>query len=697
MAEYLLEIGCEEIPATMVESAVDALADALARRLTEEGLGGSGRTAYGGPRRLAVIVHDLLERQPDRDEHLTGPPVARAFDADDKPTRAAIGFAAKLGIDPTELERVETKKGWVVAGTCHVAGRSAGDVIADIVPEVVRALAFRKTMRWGTGAHRFVRAIRSVVSLLDDAIVPLELGGVRAGRTSFGHRFLGDRRVTLATATDYVDALAGQSVIVASSERHERIASALVEMARAAGGVVDQDEALLDEVTHLVEFPSVVCGQFDAGYLELPAEILVTSMKHHQKCFPIRDQASDRLRPAFLAVANVPDTEGHVQRGYERVLHARLADARFFWTEDRKRELATRIPELDRLILQERLGSYGAKVTRIIELVEAVSDHYGADLDAGAARAAARLAKADLGTDMVGEFPELQGICGGLYLQAEGRPEAVWRAVYEHYRPASLDEPAATSPIGAALAIADRLDTLVGCFGVGLVPTGTRDPLGLRRAAHGVIRTLLDHEWAGRLEPLLERSADLHQATPGAEQASSGLTPLCDYLRDRMSHALRADGHRADTVEAVLSGVPIDPVDARRRAAALTAARAEPDFAEVSTIFKRVANITGDGGVGEHEPIESRPDEERRLYDCYLDVRERATTATANARYGEAIGCLRDLARPLHEFFEAVLVMDPDLVVRENRLRLLRAIGGLAGPIANFACLQVERERGRRD
>jgi glycyl-tRNA synthetase beta chain len=548
-------------------------------------------------------------------------------------------------------------------------------------------------MRWGSLEVRFVRAIRSLVSLLDERVVEFEVAGVRAGRNSFGHRFLGARVVPLARAQDYVEALRREHVVVEVAERRRAIEAELHDLAGKNGGVADPDLDLIAEVIHLVEEPHVVAGRFDPAYLELPPEVLVTSIKHHQKGFPIWAEPGQRLAPAMLAVANIPDVEGHVARGTERVLNARLADARFFWREDRKIPLVERLPKLERVVFHEKLGTYAAKTRRLEALAPLVAHHLGLGEEAaGAAAAAASRAKADLVTGMVGEFAELQGVIGGLYLAAEGAPAAVARAVYEHYLPLSLDGDPPGSAAGRALSVADKIDTLVGFFGQGLIPSGTKDPFGLRRAAQGLVKTVLASGHHADLEPLLGESANLHRAEPGAGAAEAGLPALVVYLGERAAFVLSGDGHRPDTVDAVLARTPLDLVDARARAVALTAARSRPGFEELFTVFKRVANIAGSGGATAYDPGRFTTEGERALESEVARVASVVRAAMQSRDYAGALERVSELAAPLARFFEAVFVMDPDLELRENRLRLLRAVAVLVEPIGDFTMLQVERE-----
>lgn len=694
MADYLLEIGCEEIPATMVAKGVEDLGAALVERLRAEGLAPGGYRGFGGPRRLAVVVSDVPVRQPDRRELVVGPPVAAAIASDGQPTKAAIGFAKRFGVTPADLVQEETPRGMCLAYRLEQAGRNAQEVMSEVVPKAILGLSFGKMMRWGAGEVRFVRAIRSLVSLYDSEVVPFVIAGVSAGRVSFGHRFLGARAITLARVSDYADALAGEHVEVDAARRVASIEAGMREEARRLDADIATDPDLLDEVAFLVENPCVFRGSFAAEFLSLPEEVLITSMKRHQKSFPLR-RRDGQLLPNFLAVANVPDVDGHVRRGYERVLRARLADARFFWEADRKVELASRVPSLDRLVFQEKLGSYGSKCRRLAPLAAAVASHFGLTDDVAAtAKAAAAVAKADLGTQMVGEFPELQGVTGGLYLAAEGQSPDVARAVYGHYLPMSFEGPLPDSPAGAVLSIADKLDTLVGCFGIGLVPSGTRDPLGLRRAAQGVVRIVLARGLRGDLSPLLTAAAELHAQEPGASAAATGLPSLRDYLRDRVEFALRERHHRADTVAAVLVASPLDFIDVAERAEVLDAARIEPEFDAALTVFKRVANIAGLGGDPAFERGSLKLPEERALAAALGDASDPSTAASGVARWRDTIARLRRLAGPLHEFFDKVLVMDEDPAVRENRLRLLRAIGGIAARMGDLGKLQVEREQG---
>jgi glycyl-tRNA synthetase beta chain len=634
---FLLEIGVEEIPDWMIPGALENL-----RLLFEKiGIPHESVALDATPRRLVLRAEGLPARLADTEERVTGP-------AKSAPPQAVAGFARKQGVKPEDLSIETTAKGEYYSFLKKVPGRAVKDILADALPGVILGIYFPKTMYWtAKNGPRFIRPIRWLVALLGEEVVPFEIAGVRSGALSSGHRRLGAREIAVTTA-DYAERLRDHHVILSAAERREKIRKEL------AGVRVKPDRALLETLVYLTEYPATIRGSFDPDFLALPEEVLITVMRHHQKYFSVEDEQGN-LAPEFVAVMNIPsDSEGFVKSGNERVLRARFNDARFFWETDRKKSLEERKADLAHVTFQAKLGSYLDKTERTVELVRQL----GGDADA---LRAAELAKCDLPTELVKEFTELQGVVGGLYARAEGEPEAVWQAIYDHYKPVSMEDSIPRSPAGRVVALADKLDTLRGCFGVGLIPTGSRDPFALRRAAQGVVKILVE----GRIEiPLLD--------------AIGGDEALRAFFEDRVKFYFKdARGFRYDEVNAAMARGWSNLVDLESRLERLQALRATPDFEPLAAGFKRIRNIleqakfSGDGAVDE-SLLEPGP--EKDLYDEYRSIA------------GQPIESVISRLRPKVDlFFDKVLVNAPDARIRLNRLMLVNALFREFSTMADFS------------
>jgi glycyl-tRNA synthetase beta chain len=698
---FLLEVGTEEIPDRFLSDAATRLACALMEALAPHQLfeDGSGVSTWSTPRRLAVACGPLRVRQVDREETVIGPPARAAFTPEGRPTKAAEGFARGLGLGPGELIRVQTEKGEYVAARRFVAGRSAADLLAAAATEAIGKLHFPKMMRWGEGTFRFVRPVRWIVALLDDDLIALEAAGVRSGRLSRGPRHQGSPELVIPRATAYVEALRASGVIVDPEERRSRILAGLERAAAELGGEPVPDPDLAEILVHMTEHPAVIAGRFSPEFLDLPREVLVTAMRHHQRYFSM--VAGGDLRPAFLAVLNRPDDpQGTILRGHEWVLRARLSDARFFWQEDRRHLLQSRLTGLDRVVFQEKLGSYGQKVERLERLVEELgrSVHLPAETVARARRAA-HLAKCDLTTEVVKEFPELQGIMGSIYARADGEPPEIAAAIADHYRPAGSGDLLPSGDEGRLLALADRLDTLAGAFGIGLEPTGTRDPFALRRAGQGVVRLLFEHPWFLSLSGAV---GSAFAAYPESIRGDGGAAVrLVVFLQERARQVAQAGGDRYDSVAAVLAVQGDDLHDARLRLQALSELRAQPAheaaFVALSGSCKRIRNFV-DGGAEVASEIDrallTEPPEQQ--LDRELSRVEAEVTRQVDARaYLQALGAIASLRPALDGFLggsrgEGVLVLAPDARVRRNRLALLMRAGRLFSWVADFSAIVLE-------
>ncbi|MBM4377455.1 MAG: glycine--tRNA ligase subunit beta [Deltaproteobacteria bacterium] len=683
MAEDLLfEIGCEELPASFVEGALNALPELLRERLAALRLDHGGLRALGTPRRIAVIVPGLASHQPDLEEELVGPPVSAAF-KEGKPTKAAEAFAQKVGVSVEALERVATPKGEYLRGVRREKGRATVELLPAALTELVRAIPFRKSMRWGSTALAWGRPIRWFVALYGGAVVPFSLEGIASGATTFGHRFLSPGPIALTGASDYVEALRRARVLVDPAERRQAMLERLHVKAKELGGELIDDPFLVGENLSLVEDPQVVAGSFESRFLEIPEGVILEVARGHQRYFGVRG-ADGKLLPRYLAVVNTAEAPELIVRGNDRVMRARLSDAHFFLRTDKKQPLASRRDALRGVVFQNKLGTMLEKAERIESLAGALGAALGAGAEAiETARRGAHLAKCDLVTLMVGEFPELQGSVGRSYASAEGVESGVADVIEEHYRPKGAhDEPARDVP-AALVAMADRLDTLVGCFGIGLKPSGTADPYALRRACLGVLRTALARGLDLRVSQALVAARTCYveqsKAVAGADDE------LGTFFRDRLK-GLLVEIAPADAVEAALGVAADRPLDAQARALAI----AELDGAtraKMGEVFKRATNIAKEAPDG--APTRGGEPAEARLYDRFFEEKGAIEAAAAAADYATAFARIGALAPALADFFQEVLVMADDPEVRANRLRLMRAIGDTCSGLARLEVLAV--------
>ncbi len=687
MSEFLLEILAEEIPAGFLHGARNDLLRAVAGALADQRINGTF-FVQSTSRRLILRSDDLPEGQEDVETDAAGPPASAAWDAEGRPTRAAEGFARGQGVDVASLVAVDTPKGRYASARKRIEGRPTSDVLAEVLPGVVERMAFPKTMRWGDGKPSWVRPVHSVVALFDGLVVPFTVFGVETGRVTVGHRTLAPERVIATGADDYLAKLRKSCVEPDYAERRRRLFERARELAEEVGGVPAEDPALVDTWANLVEWPGLVRGAFREEFLKLPDEVLVTSMREHQKVLPVRSP-DGRLMPYFLAVADhTGDPKGLIVRGNEWVLNARFADARFFWQEDLKQTLEDRLPKLSSLQFQEKLGDTLKRTGRIQELSEKLAERLGLSHVAPAAVRAARLMKTDLVSAMVREFTDLQGVVGGLYARQQGEPEPVWQAIYDQYRPASAEDDVPRGEVGGIVALADRLDTLAGLFGLGLVPTGSKDPYALRRAALGVVKILLDKGWRVDLPRAAADALALHAGLPrGREEV---LADLEAFFAERLRHLLERRGFRHDEVEAVLTTDCRDVSDAADRVSAVAAIRKKEDFLPLSIAFKRIQNILAQAGEGAPEPDPAllSEDAERQLASDYFQARGMIDLLVGSRQYAMALSVMASLGPSLDRFFTEVLVLAEDEAVRRNRIALLRAMRDQFARVARFNEIQ---------
>ncbi len=690
MATFLLEIRTEEIPAAALPGARRQLHELFVARLVEAGFSDATVDVWSTSRRLAVLVGGLPERQPDRTEEMTGPPVRVAVAEDGSATPAGEGFARKVGLPFAEIGRVETDKGEYLTATVVHEGRASAEILAELVPSIVTALRFPKMMRWGDGRFQFVRPVHGVVALLDDEVVPIELFGKVSGRTTVGHRVHAPAKFEISEASDYVAALAQRSVVVDPAVRRRDIEALAETLAGAAGAQIHPDPELMAEHVELVEWPGLLAGSFNADYLELPPEVVVTTLRYHQKCL-VLENAEGVLQPGFIAVADrKDDPEGLIRQGNEWVIGARLADAGFFFNEDRKQKLAEIASALGRLEFHRVLGSLEDKAVRVGTLATACADDLESSVDRAILNETARLAKTDLLTNMVGEFPELQGVMGGHYLRLEGAEDEVWQAVRDHYQPVGFDGVVPTSELGRLLGVADRLDTVAGLFAVGERPSGSKDPFGLRRAAQGAVKIVIDSGWDLDFEAAITAAVKLvkQYSEDGADDLEQAVT---DFVADRVRRWLTdVVGVSGDTADAVMAVGWFNLPNAVARAGALQHVREADSFRSLALAFKRVRNITADQPDGDVDPALFEQAEERELYEATQVFRAAIQELLPDRRVEEAFQSMEPLADVLERFFVEVLVMCEDEKVRANRIALLKNLGRDFSELADLSKLQVE-------
>jgi glycyl-tRNA synthetase beta chain len=642
-----------------------------------------------------LVLKGLPEREPDRSETKMGPPVAAAFDEAGEPTAAATGFAKKCDLRVEDLERVETDKGEYVVAEQKIEGRSTIGVLSQLVPQILDDLDWAKTMLWGSGDGPWVRPVHSLVALFGGEVVPFELFGVASGDTTSGHPVLSPQDFAVKNASDYRRKMARRGIEVRFEARKERLLEKMNEAADGLGGELVEDAALLDKLASICGIPGVIVGRFDPTFLTLPREVLITSLRDHQSAFTLESAA--KLLSCFLTVMDRPDDPaGSVQAGNEWVVEARLADAKFFYEEDKKTSLADRRAGLDQLIFHARLGSYADKTARITQLSEVLCQALGWEKEQEAVIQAAKLLKLDLTTEMVKEFTSLQGVMGGIYAQEEGLPKPVWQAIYDQYLPASTDDPIPRSPEGQLTAIADRVDTLVGIFGLGLIPTGSRDPFGLRRAAQAVVRILLEGDLPVDLDLVAAQAVLLYgdRLEKGGEEILTSLRP---FFHDRVRYLLGLEGYDYDSIEAALAVGSSNLPDLRSRVDALHRVRQESDFLSVVLAAKRIANIIKEAPEQTLQQDLLKEEAEKNLYNASRQLRSDIESAEAGGDYELGFRKIAEFAGVLDEFFVKVLVMDENRDLRFNRIALLQSIQRTISRAARLTEIVVDKAelRGR--
>ena len=706
MADFLLEIGTEEIPARMIDGAEAELAKRVGDLLVRERLAPSSAIeSFSTPRRLAVVARGVAASQPDVEEQVNGPATKVAF-KDGQPTPAAHAFAKKVGVEVEKLEKVTTPKGEYLTAKVTNKGRKAAEVLGEALPKEIAGIYWAKSMYWRAGApERFVRPLRWMVALLDGEVVPLEFGGIKAGKSSRGHRILSEGEVAIAQPGNYAGALGDANVIVKRKERERLIREALD--AGVGGGMGlrwRKDDALLDTVVNLTEFPSVILGSFDKEFLSLPEEVLVTVMRDHQKYFAVED-AQGKLAAHFLAVLNTDgDQEGLIRHGNERVLRARFNDARFFWQTDQKIPLNDRVEMLKHVTFQRDLGTYHEKAKRVSELANEIAadlESAGKKVHRDAVNEAAWLAKTDLTTELVKEFTELQGVVGGLYAKAQKHSPAVADAIYDQYKPESMEDSVPRTLEGAALAIADKADSIAGMFALGNIPSGSKDPFALRRAANGIVKTIAEQKLPLDLKRLFETALAGYKGSEAEKKFKGHDTPaqILGFLRERIEFYLKdAKGYAYDVVAATLAAGSDDIVDAAARTEAVASVRQSADFEAISSSFKRMKNILRQAEEAGKKPAHTLdPDALKEAPEKSLAALAQVTALRVESlkdknEYAHAMAEISKLRPAIDAFFDKVMVMVEDEQLRANRLALLQKLLDDFSTIADFSEIVTERK-----
>lgn len=693
MPDLILEVGTEELPPGEIAPALTQLAGGARKLVDDLRLDCGDVSVYGTPRRLVLHVTEVAVRQRPAVREVRGPAAQAAYDAHGKPTQAATGFARSQGVPVDRLKLIETAGRRYVAAVVEEAGRPAVTVLPDALASLVQGLMFTKTMRWGESDARFVRPVRWVLALFGTRILPVTIAGVRAGRRTYGHRFLSPAARSIGDAQAYFSALKRNNVIVDPEARRNRIVSQARAIAAKEDGRPVLEAALLDELVMSVELPQALLGSFDSEFLLLPRPVLATVMEHHQKYFPVENAGKNALLPRFVAVRDGGTRHlAVVREGHEWVLRARLADARFFFEQDRRQPLEAYVPKLGGLSFHAQLGSMADKTRRLVSLADYIAVVLVLDgRTSEVLRRAAALCKADLVTHMVGEFPELQGVIGGIFAELDGEPGEVARAIAEHYRPRQAgDEPPSTR-VGALLALADKCDTLVGGIGAGLMPTGSQDPYGLRRAAQGIVDIILNHRLKLALKPLIARVAEGY----GHASDQSGQEAV-EFLRQRLRTSLIDRGLRYDLVDAALAVSGDDLLAAAARAETLEAWASKREFARLYVAYDRASRILTGAVNGRVDPQRFEDDSERTLHETVRKVGPPVEGAASEGNFTQALNDLVPLTGPVDRLFDAVLIMAPDEEVRANRMALLKEVVDVFRNVADFSKVVMSDEEKTR-
>lgn len=682
--QLVFEIGSEEIPAGYLIPALNNLKENMACGLKERGLTYSSISGATTPRRLVVCVDGLIDCQPDRVEEILGPPKKAAFDADNKPTKAAEGFAASRGASLKDIQIVSTAKGEYLMIKQEQKGQQTAALLPELLSEMIRSIPFPKSMRWGASRTTFARPIQWILAVYNGKKITFTIDGVGdSGSLTYGHRFMAPDSFEVTSFDQYIADLRTRHVLVDTEERKKAVVAEITQAATQAGGRILPDEELVGTVANLVESPHAICGSFDQKFLALPKDALITSMREHQKYFAIID-AEGNLMPHFIAVNNTKVKDHTLgAEGHQRVLRARLEDGLFFFREDQNRPLAQRVDDLSGIIFQAKLGTMLEKTDRIQNLAAFLAQKLAPELETHVTRAAF-LAKADLLTEMVNEFPSLQGMIGRDYARLGGETDEVALAIQEHYMPVRAGSSLPSSTTGAIVSLADRIDTIAGCFGIGQTPTGTADPFGLRRQALGLIHIIEDKKFSLSLSRLIEKALGLYGDKITEEKTSARIQTL-EFIKGRFINNHTANGIAIETVEAVTSVVFDDLVDCNCRIQALLAISDQPSFAILAGSFKRVMNIIKDYAATDINPSLFSAEEEKNLHQALVAVQKEAQPCINRKDYEQAMIAILKMKEPIDIFFDKVMVMTDNTSERENRLNLLTSIASLFLQVGDFS------------
>jgi glycyl-tRNA synthetase beta chain len=685
--DLLIEIGTEELPPKALKKLSQAFLARIKGGLEKAELSFTRIKPFASPRRLALLVSDLAEQTPYKTVERRGPALQAAFAEDGCPTQAALGFARSCGVDVEELDKLETEKGSWLVYTTEQAGEAAGKLIPALVTTALETLPIPKRMRWGNLDSQFVRPVHWVVLLFGQEVIETELLSVRTGRTTYGHRFHRPKPIEIPKPSEYEVLLESEGKVIADFDRRATTVRAQVEsLAMELNGQAVIDDALLEEVTAMVEWPVAVAGQFEERFLAVPQEALISTMTANQKYFHLVDQ-QHKLMPYFITVSNIESrNENTVREGNERVIRPRFADAEFFWNQDRKKRLDTHLEQLKTVIFQQQLGTLYDKTKRVANLSAIIATQLEANKQQ--AIRAAELSKCDLLTEMVGEFPNLQGVMGRYYAKHDGEASAVADAIDQHYRPRFSGDVLPQGPISQAVALADRLDTLVGIFAIGQIPTGDKDPYALRRAALGILRIMIEGNLDLDLHQLISLAAQNFDA---ALKTDNAVEPVMEFIFDRLRAYYQEQGIRADVLDAVTALKPVRPVDIDKRIHAVNVFRELPEAVSLAAANKRSGNILKkiEGTL----PATINPDlltetAEKTLYQALLKLTGQVSPMLANGQYEPALQQLADLRQPVDTFFDDVMVMVDDAPLRNNRIALLNQLHGLFLEVADISRLQ---------
>lgn len=688
MTEFFMEIGCEEIPAGYIEPALNSMNQELTAFFAKNRIQTDAGQTFGTPRRLAIAFKNVDECPKDIVETHLGPNVKAAYDADGNPTKAAIGFARGKGVDVQDLTVTATPKGEVVSARVENKGQPTAKLLNEFLPKLFPHIQFPKKMRWRDKKIAFARPIHWIAALLGENPLSFEMDGIPNGETSQGHRFLKPTAFPVKSLESYLAGCEAHFLTVEPKARKQQIAGQVLTLAKEAGGVVEDDPDLLNLVTHLVEYPVGVLGDYDPKYLELPRELLVMTMKHHQKYFPV-SRPDGQLLPHFITISNMTvDQDEQIKKGNERVLKARLEDARFFFDEDRKRNLEDFVEELKGVLFQKNLGTSYEKMTRVSALSGLLAKKVCPEKQVLAERAA-RLAKADLVSQMVYEFPELQGIMGGYYAAHSGEPDEVAEAIKEQYLPTFAGDALPESSVGAVVAVADKLDTILGCISVGLIPSGSEDPYGLRRNALGIIQIVLAKGWQISLHALIDAGID-QLAQKITQDPKDIRQHVVDLFSQRFKSLLTEEKISYDVIDAVLSTGIDSLADVKQKVLALADLKQLPHFEPLAVAFKRVVSILTDDAPGGVQPDLLTDPAEKNLYAQYIHIRKPVQQHVSQKEFAQALEKIVEIKDAVDDFFDQVMVMVDDDAVKKNRLHLLYGISLLFADIADFSKIVVK-------